>query len=424
MLQQGLNVADVAYFIGEDAPKMTGSVDPALPSGYQFDFINGEVLRETTSVDANGLLTLPHGTQYKILVLPKLDAMRPELLAKIKALVEEGAFVLGPKPSRSPSLQNYPEADKLVQKLADELWGDVDGVNVKSRKVGKGTIASGLTLAEAFQMIDLKPDCEYDPATSLVYGRRTLKNSDIYFLANQTDAELKDVSVTFRVSGKEPEIWYPATGETRALNAWTVKDGRTTIPLSFSAQESFFVVFEKDAQKESGTAKTNDLQLKTLATLDSDWTVTFDSSEIARGPKEPVPFDKLVDWSTSDNDAIKYFSGTAVYKTSVKLDAAPKGRVYLSLGAVSEMAKVTINGKYVGGVWTAPLRLDVTDFLKEGENVVEIAVVNCWVNRLIGDSKLPEDQRKTWCAINTYKPDSPLKKSGLLGPVTLSEEVE
>ncbi len=424
MLQQGLNVADVAYFIGEDAPKMTGSVDPALPSGYQFDFINGEVLRETTSVDANGLLTLPHGTQYKILVLPKLDTMRPELLAKIKALVEEGAFVLGPKPSRSPSLQNYPEADKLVQKLADELWGDVDGVNVKSRKVGKGTIASGLTLAEAFQMIDLKPDCEYDPATSLVYGRRTLKNSDIYFLANQTDAELKDVPVTFRVSGKEPEIWYPATGETRALNAWTVKDGRTTIPLSFNAQESFFVVFEKDAQKESGTAKTNDLQLKTLATLDSDWTVTFDSSEIARGPKEPVAFDKLIDWSTSDNDAIKYFSGTAVYKTSVKLDAAPKGRVYLSLGAVSEMAKVTINGKYVGGVWTAPLRLDVTDFLKEGENVVEIAVVNCWVNRLIGDSKLPEDQRKTWCAINTYKPDSPLKKSGLLGPVTLSEEVE
>ena len=295
---------------------------------------------------------------------------------------------------------------------------------IKSRKVGKGTIASGLTLAEAFQMIDLKPDCEYDPATSLVYGRRTLKNSDIYFLANQTDAELKDVPVTFRVSGKEPEIWYPATGETRALNAWTVKDGRTTIPLSFNAQESFFVVFEKDAQKESGTAKTNDLQLKTLATLDSDWTVTFDSSEIARGPKEPVAFDKLIDWSTSDNDAIKYFSGTAVYKTSVKLDAAPKGRVYLSLGAVSEMAKVTINGKYVGGVWTAPLRLDVTDFLKEGENVVEIAVVNCWVNRLIGDSKLPEDQRKTWCAINTYKPDSPLKKSGLLGPVTLSEEVE
>ena len=230
----------------------TGSVDPALPSGYQFDFINGEVLRETTSVDANGLLTLPHGTQYKILVLPKLDTMRPELLAKIKTLVEDGAFVLGPKPSRSPSLQNYPEADKLVQKLADELWGDVDGVNVKSRKVGKGTIASGLTLAEAFQMIDLKPDCEYDPATSLVYGRRTLKDGDIYFLANQTDAELKDVSVTFRVSGKEPEIWYPATGETRALNAWTVKDGRTTIPLSFNAQESFFVV--RTAHRSPSTA--------------------------------------------------------------------------------------------------------------------------------------------------------------------------
>ena len=54
MLQQGLNVADVAYFIGEDAPKMMGAVDPALPAGRQFDFINAEVLRETTSVNENG----------------------------------------------------------------------------------------------------------------------------------------------------------------------------------------------------------------------------------------------------------------------------------------------------------------------------------------------------------------------------------
>ena len=75
-------------------------------------------------------------------------------------------------------------------------------------------------------MIDLKPDCEYDPATSLVYGRRTLKDSDLYFVANQTDAELKDVAITFRVSGKVPEIWDPTTGETHDAKAWTAKDGR------------------------------------------------------------------------------------------------------------------------------------------------------------------------------------------------------
>ena len=116
MLQQGLNIADVAYFIGEDAPKMIGIVDPELPKGYQFDYINAEVIERDLFVK-DGLLTLPHGTQYRILVLPKLETMRPELLAKIKKLIEDGAVVLGPAPKRSPSGESFPTADRQVEKL-------------------------------------------------------------------------------------------------------------------------------------------------------------------------------------------------------------------------------------------------------------------------------------------------------------------
>jgi len=79
MLQQGLNVADAAYFIGEDTPKMTGVTDPELPVGYQFDYMNAEVIEKYMIVE-NGLLTLPQGTKYKILVLPQIKTMRPELL--------------------------------------------------------------------------------------------------------------------------------------------------------------------------------------------------------------------------------------------------------------------------------------------------------------------------------------------------------
>ncbi|MDD3588762.1 MAG: glycosyl hydrolase [Thermoguttaceae bacterium] len=422
MLQQGLNVADVAYFIGEDCPKMMGVCDPPLPSGYQFDFINGEVLRETTSVDDNGLLTLPHGTQYKLLVLPKLETMRPELLKRVKELVEDGAFVLGPKPNRSPSLQNYPQADKEVQALADALWGDVDGVNVKFRKVGKGTIASGLTMEEALAMVNCAPDCEYPEETGLVYCRRAMKDSDVYFIANQHDKELVDVDVTFRVDGKQPEIWFPATGETRDVQAWSAKDGRTTIPLSFAAQESYFVVFEEDTDATKGSASSNAVKLETLVAFDGAWDVSFDSGEIARGPKDVVKFDSLIDWTTSEDDAIKFYSGTAVYKTTFRLNGVPKCKVFLSFGDVCEMAKAKINGKEVGGVWTAPYRLDVTSFLEDGKNTLEIEVVNCWVNRLIGDAGLPEAERKTWCPVNTYTPQSPLKKSGLIGPVVLATE--
>ena len=122
LLQQGKNVADIAYFIGEDTPKMTGITDPDVPIGYQFDYMNAEVILKYMTVE-DGLITLPHGTQYKIMVLPKLETMRPELLTKINQLVNDGAVILGPPPNRSPSLQNQPQADLEVKKMAKLLWG-------------------------------------------------------------------------------------------------------------------------------------------------------------------------------------------------------------------------------------------------------------------------------------------------------------
>ncbi|MFC4676677.1 glycosylhydrolase-like jelly roll fold domain-containing protein, partial [Dysgonomonas termitidis] len=92
---------------------------------------------------------------------------------------------------------------------------------------------------------------------------------------------------------------------------------------------------------------------------------------------------------------------------------------YLDLGEVNKMAKVWVNGQYVGGTWTMPYRVDISSALKQGENILRIDVVNTWVNRMIGDKALPKEKRETWAGINDYQPDSPLQKSGLMGPVTL-----
>ena len=401
MLQQGLNIADVAYFIGEDAPKMTGIVDPELPKGYQFDYINAEVIERDLFVK-DGLLTLPHGTQYRILVLPKLETMRPELLAKIKKLIEDGAVVLGPAPKRSPSGESFPTADRQVEKLAGELWSGLDGRSVKAVKRGKGELLFGMTMEEALKHIGCVPDCGL-PA-----------DADIYFISNQKD-EMIEIRPEFRIRSRQPELWDATTGRIRTLPAYEVTAAGTVVPLKLYPYESAFIVFRRSATKAEGTGlQLNYPVLQTLVRLDAPWKVSFE--EKRRGPASQT-FARLEDISKNENPDIRYYSGTIWYETEFKLKKKPEGELYLNLNDVGVMAKVKINGQYAGGVWTAPYRVNVTDLVRKGKNKVEIEVVTTWMNRLIGDSGLPESERKTWTPCNSWKPTDTLQKSGLVGPV-------
>ena len=414
MLQQGLNVADVAYFIGEDAPKMTGIAEPALPKGYQFDYINAEVIERDLFV-RDGLLTLPHGTQYRILVLPKLETMRPELLVKIKKLIEDGAAVMGPAPKRSPSMQNYGQADKQVQALAAEVWDNMDGVRTKTKRIGKGQLLYGMTMEEAMKQIGCVPDCKLTAEAPVLYGHRAGENMDIYFVTNQQETPI-EVSPEFRVQGMQPELWDPMTGRMRLLPAYQQTATGTVVPMKLYPLESAFVVFRKPSSSAGKPELTANFPTpETLLRLDGPWKVTFDAAR--RGPKDPVVLTALEDISKNANFDIKHYSGTIGYATDFTLKNKPAGRLYLNLNEVAVMAKVKVNGQYAGGVWTAPYRVDITDLVKKGKNQVEVEVVTTWMNRLIGDCSLPEAQRKTWTPCNPFKPESELQKSGLIGPV-------
>ncbi|WP_243732522.1 glycosyl hydrolase [Pedobacter metabolipauper] len=416
MLQQGKYVADVAYFIGEDAPKMTGVTDPALPAGYSFDYINAEVIHNRVKVQ-DGKLVLPDGMSYRLLVLPKLKTIRPELLEKIKDLVKQGANILGPAPERSPSLENFPAADVKVKNLASELWAGVNGTTVKSARFGKGLVMSGMDMQTALNELSVVPDFSLKTKEPVLYIHRTAPGAEIYFISNQSDKQI-NINPEFRLAEKQPELWDPVTGRFRTLPQFTATGKATAVPLKLEPLQSVFVVFRKDAASVAPAA-VNFPEDKLLNEIKSPWLVTFDPK--MRGPEQPVTFDKLVDWSQRPEESIKYYSGTAVYKNTFK-GILPKAneRIYLNLTDVKVMAKIKINGKDVGGVWTAPWNADITDAIKNGENTIEISVVNTWVNRLIGDSKLPEAERRTWSNNNPYRPDSRLAPSGLTGPVTIT----
>ncbi len=421
LLKKGMFAADLLYYYGEDVPNYVPAkeyVKPVVPEGFDFDMANTDVLMNRLSVK-DGHLVLPDGMSYRMLVLPDRLAVSPKVLRKIKELAEAGATVIGPKPVRSPGLSDYPQCDREVQALANELWGDVSKES-GLRKVGKGRIIWGKALAEVFADDGVLPDFIYtrEPSDAqLKYIHRTSEKADIYFISNQESRVVK-ADCVFRVAGKQPEIWNAVTGERWDAFNFKQGNGRTHVPLEFAPRQSWFVIFRKSAG-EPNVQRRNIPIYTDAEELFGPWTVSFDPGW---GGPESVVFEELEDWTKRPEEGIKYYSGDAVYKKTFSLPESlhdSKQRLYLNLGRVENVAEVRLNGKDLGVVWTAPWHVEITDVVQPTDNHLEITVVNLWPNRLIGDAQLPPEQRYTVTNVKKFKKDTPLMESGLLGPVKL-----
>ncbi|MBE2216321.1 MAG: glycoside hydrolase, partial [Opitutaceae bacterium] len=430
LLQQGRPVVDIAYLLNEGAPSTppiwAAGTQPTPPDGYEYDFINADALLTRLEVGADGRLALPDGMSYRVLVLPEAETMRPEVLAKVRALVEGGATVVGPRPRRSPSLQGYPACDAEVAALAADVWGDLDGVSRTIRRRGRGTVIWGWPLGEVMRMQDLAPDFEASHAldAALAWTHRRAPDAEIYFVANLTDRP-QDLVARFRVSGREAEIARPDDG-TIAPAGYTITGERTVVPLALGPRDAVFVLFRRAAAQPARTIAAP--RIETLANLDGRWTVRFPPG-LGAPPEATLPVPGS--WTEHPDEGVRFFSGTASYITTV---VAPDtwftdgARLALDLGAVGDLAEVRVNGRDLGLAWKPPYRIDVTPALRPGENRIEIHVTNQWTNRLIGDRAVPDERKVLRSAVMVggfagARDDPgalpPLPPSGLLGSVTL-----
>ncbi len=425
MLQQGLFVADVAYFYGDHVPNFAQlkSSDPAkiLP-GYDYDVVTGETILTRMTVK-DGRLVLPDGMSYRVLYLRDLGAVSLPVLRKLTEFVAAGATIIGPRPNNPATLTDYPECDEEFARLVKELWGEAksEGSN--------GRVISNRTAREVLVAEGVKPDLEFVPtlnpqlSTNVDYIHRRDGDAEIYFVANRSTNAIA-LDCTFRVAGKSPELWQPVTGERRFAVAHHEQGGRTTMPLEFAPCGSWFVVFREPAAKQPATAKSNAPQVSPLAELSGPWTVKFDPKW---GGPESAPFSKLVSWTERAEPGIKFYSGTATYEKTFEWHSevgGPRSEVWLDLGQLRELAEVRVNGKSCGVAWSPPFRVNVTAAVKPGTNKLEIEVVNFWPNRIIGDAASPESERRTRTNIRKLTKDTPLMPSGLFGPVTIATTVK
>ena len=189
--------------------------------------------------------------------------------------------------------------------------------------------------------------------------------------------------------------------------------------MQFEPWGTVFVVFRKPTTKLAYTLPAK--EEKQIAVIDGPWHVSF---ETGRGAPPSVTLNTLASWSENTDTGVKYFSGAGTYTRTVMASREwfkPGARIWLDLGEVKNLADVTVNGRSLGTLWHAPYRVDVTDQLRPGANMIAIKVTNAWVNRYDRRPQQPGAQaRFTFTVIHPYAADEPLLPSGLLGPVRIS----
>ena len=129
----------------------------------------------------------------------------------------------------------------------------------------------------------------------------------------------------------------------------------------------------------------------------------------------------LVSW-TSQN--LEWYSGRCLYSREFSLDehyAAADTRVELDLGRVGHCAEIWINGTLAGTRIWPPYRVDVTPYVRPGENRVTVVVTNLIANQMrwdIFDDARADLQSRKWHDDNILR-DAWCLDSGLMGPVRL-----
>ncbi len=393
LLRQGNFVADACLYYGDQAPNLVPPkrIDPniapiynddqclhcgqpkpvnvgALP-GYDYDYINADVITTTLRVEA-GKLVLPSGVSYRVMLLPDRADISLAVLKSLERLVSDGATVIGPKPERTTSLANYPQCDDEVKAIAGKLWGRADGIKIFSNAFGKGKVYWGKSVKDVLEEMKVGPDLEVQGIDNSRYAidfiHRRTETEDIYFVSNSSP-QAQRITCTFRVgSSRVPELWDAETGLIQREVSYEKSGAGIRMELMMDPLASRFVVFRHRSSGKNDPGLGADLQFgfsgraDEAATIDitNDWEVRFNPG---MGGPAAYQMDRLTSWPDVDAAGVKYYSGTATYSreflvTGKQLAETPA--VYAAFGDIQETARVIINGHEAGILWTPPYRAD------------------------------------------------------------------
>ena len=364
MLSQGLFVADVLMYYGDDVPVFANrkKIPEELGFGYDYDDCNAEVILERLEVK-DGKLVLPDGMSYHVLRLPDREAISLDVLQKLEQLVKDGAIIAGQKPNKSTGLKDYNDSDKRVIEFADRLWGKCDGISITENSYGKGKVYWGKPLKEILLEKGIEPDFEFtssQDSSQIDYIHRGADNVEIYYVVNRLARKkiydtkyryipelpnrYERIDCSFKVSDMVPEIWNPMDGKIEEINIYKEDNGRITLPLYLEPEGSRFIVFRKKVNRQNITSmKKNGKEVFPLQASTNDMTKiqvigkdSFNEFEVYESGKYDFYNSELVkDISVSEWDNVLPLDSQWVVKFN-KDWGAPSVTIFDSLYSWSE----------------------------------------------------------------------------------------
>ena len=386
-LQAGRNVADVLWYYGEDTNIASAYAQalPDVPDSYAYDFCSPHALLHCISAQDYKVIALGEHTQN----------MSIEILRKLHKLVTEGVFLIGKEPQQ---MAGQGDDATEFERLKSDIW------HTDRHNVWTGSVAEGL------QHSGVAPDFQ-SSVPCIRFVHRVDGERNIYWVRNFSGKEV-DTDILLRDAKGTLTVMNPVTGKP-VYGA--LKDGR----LHLGADDALFVVADPHA---APVAEPTPLKPAGEIALSGPWIVSFEGQDAPEGIREWQTLSSLTE---SDEEAVKYFSGTVTYKNTFTLTKKnqPAG-LSIDLGEVGQMADVFVNGEHVDFLWKAPYKVNFEGKLKPGKNTIEVKVVNTWANRLIGDGQ-PGVEGHSFTPVPFYGVKSltqnmgTLIPAGLMGPVQL-----
>ncbi len=343
---------------------------------------------------------------------------------KVGELLTQGATVLGPKSERLVSRVGGDAAQRKFHALAKRLWGE-QPEETGLRQVGRGRLIWGHSAREFLQADGVAPDFEAlnaERQADYEYIHYSLDGADFYFVCNQTEeialrgSDLPCERPPARNFGIPPRVLSVRS----VASPWSATRRRCPSLSSRTAACSSFSELRPMAVETR--SRTSPAGRRCRLSPDRGRSRSIPNGVVRNNPSDSST---LTSWPDHSDPGIKYYSGKAVYGKTFDLEqVVAGGPLSLELGDVKDVgiARVILNDKDLGVVWLPPFRVDISHAVQDGENRLEVQVVNSWHNRVMGDDLLPADQRVTQTNIQVEKQGNfrwKLEDSGLLGPVRI-----